>query len=86
MVRTRTVGKKGQVTIPKEIREKFSLKEGEKVVFEIKGNEIVMRPEKSGRDYVEELASIVKKKLEAPEARELKRWYYGQIEERLSGL
>ncbi|MHC1568009.1 MAG: AbrB/MazE/SpoVT family DNA-binding domain-containing protein [Candidatus Syntropharchaeia archaeon] len=27
MVRIRTVGKKGQVTIPKEIREKFGLKE-----------------------------------------------------------
>ena len=47
MVRTRTVGKKGQVTIPKEIREKFGLKEGERVVFEIRGGEIVMRPEKA---------------------------------------
>ncbi len=86
MVRTRIVGKKGQVTIPKEIREKFGLKEGEKVVFEIKGDEIVMRPEKSGRDYVEELTSVVKKKLEAPEPAELKRLYHGQIEKRLSGL
>ena len=86
MVRTRTVGKKGQVTIPKEIREKFGLKEGERVVFEIRGDEIVMRPEKSGEDYVEELASVVKKKLEAPEPAELKRLYYGQIEERISGL
>ena len=84
MVRTRTVGKKGQVTIPKEIREKFGLKEGERVVFEIRGGEIVMRPEKSGEDYVEELASVVKKKLEAPEPAELKRLYHGQIEERLS--
>ncbi len=84
MVRTRTVGKKGQVTIPKEIREKFGLKEGERVVFEIRGGEIVMRPEKSGEDYVEELTSVVKKKLEAPEPAELKRLYHGQIEERLS--
>ena len=45
-----------------------------------------MKPEKSGKDYVEELTFIVKKKLEAPEARELKRLYYGQIEERISGL
>ena len=84
MVRTRTVGKKGQVTIPKEIRDKFGLKEGEKVIFEVKGDEIVMKPEKSGKDYVEELTSIVKKKLEAPEPAELKRLYHGQIEERLS--
>jgi len=86
MVRTRTVGKKGQVTIPKEIRDRFGLKEGEKVIFEVKGDEIVMRPEKSGRDYVEELTSIVKEKLKAPKPAELKRLYYGQIEERLSGL
>ncbi|AAB89253.1 MULTISPECIES: AbrB/MazE/SpoVT family DNA-binding domain-containing protein [Archaeoglobus] len=86
MVRTRTVGKKGQVTIPKEIREKFGLKEGEKVVFEIRGDEIILRPEKSGRDYVEELTSIIEKKLEAPEPAELKRLYYGQIEKRVSGL
>ncbi|MBO8180206.1 MAG: AbrB/MazE/SpoVT family DNA-binding domain-containing protein [Archaeoglobus sp.] len=86
MVRTRVVGKKGQVTIPKEIREKFGLKEGEKVVFEVRGDEIIIRPDKSGSDYVEEFVSIVKKKLKAPEPAELKRLYYGQIEERLSGL
>ncbi|MBE8538723.1 AbrB/MazE/SpoVT family DNA-binding domain-containing protein [Geoglobus acetivorans] len=84
MVRTRTVGKKGQVTIPKEIRDRFGLKEGEKVIFEVKGDEIVMRPERSRRDYVEELSSVVRKKLEAPEPAELKRMYYGQIEERIS--
>jgi len=84
MVRTRVVGKKGQVTIPKEIREKFGLREGEKVVFEVRGDEIVIKPEKSGKDYVEELISVVKKKLEAPEPAELKRLYYGQVEERLS--
>mgnify|MGYP002331839052 CR=1 FL=1 len=83
MVRIRVVGKKGLVTIPKEIREKFGLKEGEKVVFEIRGDEIIIKPEKTGRDYVEELISIVKKKLEAPRPEEMKRLYYGQVEERL---
>ncbi|AKG92014.1 transcriptional regulator, AbrB family [Geoglobus ahangari] len=83
MVRTRTVGKKGQVTIPKEIRDRFGLKEGKKVIFEVKGDEIILRPEKAGKDYVEEFTSVIKKKLEAPNAVELKRLYYGQIEERL---
>ncbi len=84
MVRTRVVGKKGQVTIPKDLREKFGLKEGERVVFEVRGDEIVIKPEKVGKDYVEELISVVKKKLEAPEPADLKRLYYGQIEERIS--
>jgi AbrB family looped-hinge helix DNA binding protein len=76
MVRTRVVGKKGQVTIPKEIREKFGLKDGKRVIFEIRRDEIVMRPEKSGEDYINELTSVIKKKLEAPEPAELKRLYY----------
>ncbi len=84
MVRTRVVGKKGQVTIPKDLREKFGLKEGERVVFEVRGDEIVIKPEKVGKDYVEELISVVKKKLEAPEPADLKRLYYGQVEERIS--
>jgi len=86
MVRIRTIGKKGQVTIPKDIRDKYGLKEGEKVVFEERGDEIIMKPEKSGKEIVDELASVVEKKLEAPEPEELKRIYYEQIEKRLSGL
>jgi|GEM_PF-611133 AbrB family looped-hinge helix DNA binding protein len=86
MVRIRTVGKKGQVTIPKDIRDKYGLKKGEKVIFEERGDEIIMKPEKSGRELVNELASVVEKKSKAPEPEELKRIYYEQIEERLSGL
>jgi len=77
MVGIRTVGKKGQVTIPKEIREKFGLKEGSKVSFEVKEDEIVIKPEKSGKDFVEEWCSIVKKKLDKPiDLRRLKEEYY----------
>jgi len=84
MVRIRTIGKKGQITIPKDIREKFGLKEGERVIFEVRGDEIVMKPEKSGKEFVDELVSIVKNKCGAPKPDELKRLYYEQIEERLS--
>ena len=34
----------GQVTLPKEIRESFDLKEGDVVDFQIRGSEIVVRP------------------------------------------
>lgn len=40
-----TVTKKGQVTIPKKIRDKLGLKEGKKVSFELKGKEAVLLPE-----------------------------------------
>jgi len=37
------ISRKGQVTIPKEIRESFSLKAGDKVVFISKDREILIR-------------------------------------------
>lgn len=39
-----TLSKKGQVTIPKSIREKLGLDAGEKVLFEVKGKEAVLYP------------------------------------------
>ena len=82
MIRIRIVGKKGQVSIPKEIREKFGIKEGTKVVFEVRGNEIVIKPEKSGKDFVEDWCSIVKKKLSEPiDLKKLKEDYYEQVNE-----
>jgi AbrB family looped-hinge helix DNA binding protein len=39
-----TITRKGQVTIPKEIREALGLKERDKMIFVLKGDEIVMRP------------------------------------------
>lgn len=37
------VTSKGQITIPKSIREKLELKEGSKVIFLQKGNEIIVK-------------------------------------------
>jgi len=82
MVRIRIVGKKGQVTIPKRLRERFGLKEGSKVIFEDRGGEIVIKPEKTGREFVEEWCSIVKNKLEKPvDLKKLKEEFYEQVEE-----
>jgi AbrB family looped-hinge helix DNA binding protein len=39
-----SITKKGQVTIPKEIRDELGLKERDKMVFSIRGSEIMMRP------------------------------------------
>ena len=45
MTEEATVTKKGQVTIPKKIRDRLGLKEGEKVSFEVRGGEAVLLPE-----------------------------------------
>jgi AbrB family looped-hinge helix DNA binding protein len=38
-----TVTRKGQVTIPKEIRDSLGFKEGEKVFFVLRGDEVVLK-------------------------------------------
>ena len=39
-----TVTKKGQVTIPKEIREALGVKEQDKMIFLLRDKEVIMRP------------------------------------------
>jgi AbrB family looped-hinge helix DNA binding protein len=39
-----SITKKGQVTIPKEIRDALGLKEHDKMIFILRGSEIMMRP------------------------------------------
>lgn len=51
-----TVTEKGQVTIPKIIRDKLGLKKGTKVYFELRGKEAVMLPEVG--DPLEELRQL----------------------------
>jgi len=38
-----TITRKGQVTIPKAIRDRLGVKEGEKVFFVMRGEEVVMK-------------------------------------------
>ena len=58
MAEKATVTKKGQVTIPKKIRDKLGLKEGKKVSFELKGKEAVLLPEVE--NPLEELSKLRK--------------------------
>lgn len=51
---TRVVGPKGQVVIPKEIRDQAGFSEGAEVVVELRGNEVVLRrPSPPTKSYVE---------------------------------
>ncbi len=77
---SRKLGRKGQVVIPKDIREHLKLKAGSKVLFEVKNDSIVIKPPKNGGKFVEEFCSIVKKKL--GKKINLKELYYTQLEER----
>ncbi|KYK33971.1 MAG: hypothetical protein AYK19_12675 [Theionarchaea archaeon DG-70-1] len=77
-----TVNREGQVTIPKEIREKLGIKEGSILSFVIRDNEIVIRSQESGKKFVEEWCSIIQTKLKKPiDLKKLKEEFYEQVEE-----
>ncbi|MEK6911741.1 MAG: AbrB/MazE/SpoVT family DNA-binding domain-containing protein [Candidatus Thermoplasmatota archaeon] len=59
----RKLGPKGQVVVPKEIREKLGLTEGSTLTFEISGDTILVRPEPSPEEIVERFLSVKGKKL-----------------------
>ena len=63
MIEERVLGPKGQIVIPKTIREHLGLKRGSRVVFEFNEGELVLKPQKSPEQFVEEFCSTVKKKL-----------------------
>lgn len=78
----RTVGEKGQIVVPKDIREHLGIKPGSEVVFEVKEKEIVIKPAKSPKEIVEEFCSIVPKKLRKNiNTKKIKRLLEEQIEE-----
>ncbi len=62
----RKLGRKGQVVIPKDIREKLSLSEGSTLTFEVSNNAILVRPELSPEEAVRRFLSVKGKKLQRP--------------------
>ena len=43
MMSAATLTRKGQVTIPKSIRDRLGIQEGEKVLFVVRGEEVVLK-------------------------------------------
>ncbi len=52
-MRKATITSKGQLTIPKQVRERFGLKPGDRLAFDLDGDTILLRVEK--RRTLEEL-------------------------------
>lgn len=59
----RVVGPKGQVVIPKDVREHLGIRPGSAVVFEVKGQETIVKAGESPSHLVDEYVSVVKEKL-----------------------
>jgi AbrB family looped-hinge helix DNA binding protein len=79
MTKVRQLGEKGQIVIPKEIRERFGLKTGSSLRFEVEDEKIVVTPAPPGT-FMEDFTGIVKKK--RTRRVDLRRLYEEEIEER----
>ena len=61
---TRTVGPKGQIVIPKEIRDQAGIIEGSEVIVEFRDGEVVLRrPSPPARTYVDYFTATYEEKM-----------------------
>ena len=77
----REVGEKGQIVLPKDIREYLDIKPGSKVSFEIRGQEIVIKPVRTGREFVEYFCNTSKKLRKSLTIKDIKKTLDEQYEE-----
>ena len=73
MIFRREIGEKGQVVIPVDIRKMLKLRTGEKVVFEVKGDEVLIKSEKSPEEFLKDFLNVpkLKKKLNVKKLKEV---------------
>ncbi|MBI3940729.1 MAG: AbrB/MazE/SpoVT family DNA-binding domain-containing protein [Acidobacteria bacterium] len=69
----RQIGSRGQIVLPKDIRDHFSIKPGTKVSFEVRRNEIVIKPEKLGEEFVDYFCSTSAKLKKGASVRAIKK-------------
>ena len=61
MYMRRNLGEKGQIVIPKDIRDYLGLKPGSEVILEVKDKELIIKPGGDPEKFVEEFVSVPKK-------------------------
>ena len=62
MIFTKKIDKKGQVVIPKYMRQSLGLKKGTKVIFELKNKEITIKPSKNPNEFLSDFLNVPKLK------------------------
>ncbi|MEM2250382.1 MAG: AbrB/MazE/SpoVT family DNA-binding domain-containing protein [Nitrososphaerota archaeon] len=78
----RIVGEKGQVVIPKIIRDHLGIKPGSEVIMEVREKELIIRPVMSPEEFVEGFCSLIKQKLSSK--LDLEKLIEQEVEERLA--
>lgn len=76
------VGPKGQIVIPKVVREFLGIKAGDEIVMEIRGKELLIKSKVDPEKFVDDFCSTTKRKL--TEKVDLKKIVREEVEERLA--
>jgi AbrB family looped-hinge helix DNA binding protein len=58
----RSVGPKGQVVIPLDVRRKIGIKPGTEVVFEVEDSKIIIKKKMNPKEFVEDFGNVPKLK------------------------
>ncbi len=71
----RKIGPKGQIVLPKDIREQFNLKTGTDVIFLVEDQQIIIETPKEHKEIIEEFCTlpenIKKRKISSKQIKEL---------------
>ena len=76
------VGPKGQIVIPKVVREFLGIKVGDEIVMEIRGKELLIKSKVNPEKFVDDFCSVAKRKL--TEKVDLKKIIGEEVEEKLA--
>lgn len=69
----RSIGEKGQVVLPKDIRDHLNLKPGSTVMFEVRGNEVILGPERTGKEFVDHFCATQHKRRKPVSVKQIKK-------------
>lgn len=77
----RKLGPKGQIVIPKVVREFLGIEAGDEVIIEVREKEVIIKPETDPEKFVNGFCSLIGKKLK--EKINLEKLLEEEVEERI---
>ncbi len=57
----RTVSEKGQIVIPKDVRDYLGLKPGTEITLDVSDGKLIIKPKLSPKEFIEEFTNVGKK-------------------------